>query len=138
MMREQCGPRGEGFSRRRFLRENAKLHEIWPEPSIDNLIATASTEPESWSLWLAAWLIRAWGLVLVGLVVAFLVSFYFSANTVIYAIMRKRVDGTPLDEVHAWSDETANETIPAETPSGTTEDEAQSESDAERSDATSE
>ena len=37
--------------------------------------------------------------------VSFVISFYFSANTIIYALMRNRVDGTPLDEVYEEPEE---------------------------------
>jgi len=86
---------------------NEKLRAIWPEPVFDNLLGTAAAAPEVWSLWLAAFLIRVWVLVVIGLLVSFLLSFYFSAGTIIYDLMRNRVDGTPLDEVYEAPEETA-------------------------------
>jgi hypothetical protein len=41
----------------------------------------------------------------VGLMVSFVISFYFSANTIIYALMRNRVDKTALTEVCTHSGE---------------------------------
>ena len=38
-------------------------------------------------------------LVVVGLVLAFAISFYFSAGTVIYCLLRNKVDNTALDNV---------------------------------------
>jgi hypothetical protein len=35
------------------------------------------------------------------LVVSFIISFYFSANTIIYSLMRNRVDNTALDDIYA-------------------------------------
>jgi hypothetical protein len=50
-------------------------------------------------LWLAALLVRIWVLAVIGLTVSFIISFYFSANTIIYALMRHRTDGNPLEEI---------------------------------------
>jgi hypothetical protein len=47
--------------------------------------------------------------------VSFVISFYFSANTVIYALMRHRVDGTPLDEVYTGPKEPSAPPMPSET-----------------------
>ena len=80
--------------------QTEKLHSIWPEPTFTSFLGSAGTLPETWSLWLAALLIRGWVLAVVGLLAAFLISFYFSANTIIYALMRRGVDGTPLEEVY--------------------------------------
>lgn len=83
-----------------FLRHNEKLYAIWPEPTFTSFLGPASAMPEAGSLWLAALLIRVWVLGVVGLLAAFLISFYFSANTIIYALLRRGVDGTPLEEVY--------------------------------------
>ncbi len=91
-----------------------KLRAIWPEPDFDNLLGVAATAPETWSLWLGALLIRLWTLAVAGLVVSFIVSFCFSASTVIYALLRNRVDGTPLDEVYEDSGEALPESVQAD------------------------
>jgi len=89
------------FLRIGFLRQGEKLEAIWPEPTFASFLGPAGSLPEGWSLWLAALLIRLSVLAVIGLVVAFVVSFHFSAHTIIYALMRHRVHGTPLDEVYA-------------------------------------
>jgi hypothetical protein len=48
----------------------------------------------------AAWLIQFWVYLTIGLVGAFAISFYFSANTIIYYLMRREVDATDLDDVY--------------------------------------
>lgn len=98
---------------------NAKLQAIWPEPSFDSLLGTAAAAPETWSLWLGALLIRIWVLAVVGLMISFVISFYFSANAIIYALMRNRVDGTPLDEVYEEPEEATGEPVPADSSSQT-------------------
>lgn len=100
------------FLRLGFLQDNAKLIAIWPEPSFANLLGEAAASPTNWSTSLGAFLIHVWVLFVVGLVVSFVVSFYFSANTIIYALMRNRVDKTALDEVYTYAGEFATE--PAE------------------------
>ncbi len=90
-----------------FLDGNAKLTAIWPEPKFADLLGGASASPATWSVSAGAFLIHVWGLVVVGLIVSFVISFYFSANTIIYALMRNRVDKTALDEVYTYAGEFA-------------------------------
>ncbi|MCH8194176.1 MAG: hypothetical protein IIA65_09195 [Planctomycetes bacterium] len=44
-------------------------------------------------------MIHAGVMSVVGLMAAFVVSYCFSANTIIYALIRNRVDGTDLSQV---------------------------------------
>jgi len=90
-----------------FLGGNAKLHAIWPEPTFASFLEAPGTVPGTWSVGLAASLVRLWVLAVVGLMASFVISFYFSANTIIYALMRHRVDRTPLAEVYTSPQETA-------------------------------
>jgi hypothetical protein len=102
-----------------------KLQAIWPQPTFNNLLGTTAAEPETWSLWLGAFLIRVWVLVVIGLMISFLISFYFTAGTIIYALMRNRVDGTPLDEIYEAPEETTHAPGPLESPRpGVSPDEA--------------
>lgn len=110
-----------------FLGDNLKLHAMWPEPTFAEFVGPAGPAPETGLLWLGALLIRLWVLAIVGLMVSFLISFYFSAHTVIYALMRSRVDHTPLDEVYMCSEEAAVEPAPSETVSEPTPTEPEQE-----------
>ena len=92
-----------------FLSTNEKLANIWPEPAFTNFLGSATATPTNWSTSAGSFLIHVWVLVVVGLMVSFLISFYFSANTIIYALMRNRVDKTTLDEIYTGSDEMAAE-----------------------------
>ena len=58
-----------------------------------------------WTQSVAAWMIRLAVLCMVGLLVAFVVSFSFSCNTIIYALMRKRVDNIDLTVVRSIYEE---------------------------------
>ncbi len=76
-----------------------KLAAVWPEPSYMKL-HTLSNATTNWTESLAAFVIYLLTLIVVGLVVSFILSFYFSANTVIYALMRKKVDNTAIDDIY--------------------------------------
>ena len=86
-------------------KQGDKLTAIWPEPNFMNLLGAASLTELNWSESIAAFLVCLSLLVVVGLVVSFIISFYFSANTIIYAILRNRVDGTGLEDVYTGFDE---------------------------------
>jgi hypothetical protein len=76
-----------------------KIAAIWPEPSFSRLVAYSSAAG-SRSESVAAILVYLSALVIVGLVASFIISFYFSSNTVIYALMRNQVDDTPIELVY--------------------------------------
>jgi len=48
----------------------------------------------------SAGIMQFWIYLVIGLIGAFAISFYFSANTVIYYLMRREVDATDLDDVY--------------------------------------
>lgn len=110
-----------------FLSQNEKLTQIWPAPNFTHFLGAAEADPTSWSTKAGAFLVYVWVLVVVGLMVSFVISFYYSANTIIYALMRNRVDKTALDEVYTGSDEMAAQSaLPIPRPQAeTTESEAQ-------------
>jgi hypothetical protein len=85
-----------------------KLEAIWPKPQFTNLMSSASYAA-NWTESFSAFLIYLFLLIVVGLVVAFIFSFYFSANTVIYALMRNKVDNTPLDEIYTTTEKIETE-----------------------------
>jgi hypothetical protein len=102
-----------------FFGHNEKLLQIWSGPLFDNFYGAVSATPHTWSVELGAWLVRFWITVVVGLVASFAISFYFSAHTIIYALMRNRVDKTPLDEVYTGPEESALETAAVARAAGT-------------------
>ncbi len=93
-----------------ILGDNSKLTAIWAGPSFWNLLGPASSTTANWTQSLAALLVHLYLLAIIGLVVSFIISFYFSANTIIYALMRNRVDNTALDDVYTLIDEGKIET----------------------------
>ena len=80
-----------------------KLAAIWPEPSFMNLLGSSGQSTAIWSESFAGFLIHLVLLLVVGLLVSFVISFYFSANTIIYSLMRNRVDNTALDDIYTCS-----------------------------------
>lgn len=62
---------------------------------------------------LGAILVAIWVYLTIAMVGAFAISFYFSANTIIYYLMRREVDATELDDVYLeQSDEEFGDTAP--------------------------
>lgn len=75
-----------------------KLQRIWSKPSFFYFL-NRTTDPANWSETVASGVIYAFMLLLVGLVLALIISFVFSATTIIYSLMRKKVDKVDFDEV---------------------------------------
>ena len=77
-----------------------KLSVIWPRPSFTSLLGSSDLAASNWAESVAAFLIHLFLLAVLGLLISFIISFYFSANTVIYALLRNKVDDIALDDVH--------------------------------------
>ncbi len=94
-----------------FLQNNEKLTAIWPQPNFTDFLGSTAASPANGAASAGAFLIYMWVLCVVGLMVSFVISFYFSANTIIYALMRNRVDRTALDEIYTGSDEISADSL---------------------------
>jgi len=75
-----------------------KLHRIWTEPTFFHLL-NAPLKATTWSEQAAAFLIQLNLLFIVGLVMALIVSYFFSSITVLYGLMRKKVDKIGFTQV---------------------------------------
>jgi hypothetical protein len=73
---------------------------LWPPPDWQNLTYNIDYAHLKWSEKIAAGEISFWVYMTIGLLGAFAISFYFSANTIIYYLMRREVDATELDDVY--------------------------------------
>jgi hypothetical protein len=73
---------------------------MWPAPSSQQLPYNIDALSLSGAQWLGAFLVSMWVYLAIGLLGAFAISFYFSANTIIYFLMRREVDATELDDVY--------------------------------------
>ena len=87
-------------------KEVNKLTAIWPKPDFMKLLGSSDIATTNWSESVAAFLVYLFLLAVVGLVVSFIISFYFSANTIIYSLMRYKVDNTALEDMYTYFDET--------------------------------
>jgi hypothetical protein len=77
-----------------------KLDVIWPAPTYNNLIAWPTWEAMNGWEAVSGVLVLIWVLPIAGLVLAFLLSYCSSASTVIYFLLRRKVDATDLDDVY--------------------------------------
>ncbi len=119
------------FVSRGFFRtaENGQdlFHTMWPQPEMWNLPYDVNFLALGTGGDIAASLILFWVYLVISMLGAYAISFYFSANTIIYYLMRKDVDATELDDVYVEQmEEEFTETPPApekpataaETPTG--------------------
>lgn len=89
-----------------------KLSAIWSEPSFMKLSGAPLPPATTFSEAAGALLVQLSLWVVLGLIIAVIVSFYFSANTIIYSLMRKKVDNTALDDIYThFEDEITEPTI---------------------------
>jgi len=75
-----------------------KLHRIWAPPTFFRLLSTPA-EAANWSEAFASFLISLAMLFIIGLVMALIVSYFFSSVTVLYSLMRKKVDKISFSRV---------------------------------------
>ena len=81
-----------------------KLSALWPEPKFMDLIASNATVAKGVEYY-AACIIYLFLCVVTGLVISVVISFYFSANTITYSLMRNKVDNAAIDEVYSDSED---------------------------------
>ncbi len=83
--------------------------------------------PLSGTEMVAMWLIACWVFMLVTLVAAFIISFYFCGVTEVYFLLRRDVDATDWEEIYYEEDddllamETADATTPSDSPADAAE-----------------
>jgi hypothetical protein len=83
----------------------SKLTAIWPRPEFMKLLKYKDVVATNWTESVGAVLIYLFLLAVVGLIVSFIISFYFSANTIIYSLMRYKVDNTAIEDMYTYFDE---------------------------------
>ena len=102
-------------------KEVDKLTAIWPKPLFIKLLGDTDPVATNWTESVAVFLVYLFVLVVVGLVVSFIISFYFSANTIIYSLMRNTVDNTAISDIYMHFEEAeieppTTELLPQEEP----------------------
>lgn len=76
-----------------------KIQRLWRQPDFVDLLSKASGAA-NWSESLVSYVIFLFLLMIVGLLLAYVVSYVFSASTVIYALMRKKVDRVAFEQIY--------------------------------------
>ncbi len=74
---------------------------MWPNPMITGRLSySADYQTLSAGQRIGAFFMNCWVMLLVSFLGAFAISLYFSANTIIYYLMRGEVDSTEMDDVY--------------------------------------
>ncbi len=74
---------------------------MWPNPlDTGRLSYTADYQALTFGQKIGAFFMNCWVMFLVSFLGAFAISLYFSANTIVYYLMRSEVDSTELDDVY--------------------------------------
>jgi len=81
--------------------ENAnKLKTIWPVSEREILDFSRWPQGTNWTEAISTFLVSLNIWIITVLIISFALSFYFCANTIIYAMMRNKVDGTELSDIY--------------------------------------
>jgi len=86
----------------------APLESVFPAPELGQLSYEIDTAGLSVTERIAAVIIRVYYMLTVGLIAAYAISFYFSAYSLIYLVLRNRCDGTDAGEVFIERDPAAD------------------------------
>jgi hypothetical protein len=89
------------------LGETSKIPVIWKEPTWASLHGNFNWQAMGTGETVAAIFIWIWTAIVAALVGAFLLSFLASSSTVIYTLLRRKVDATDLDDVYVPETEEA-------------------------------
>ena len=81
-----------------IVNQSAKLERIWPEPKLLSFLTTPLAS-EVWSESASSVVIYLFMLGIVGILLSYIVSYFFSSATVIYALMRKKVDKIEAEQI---------------------------------------
>jgi len=106
---------GEGLSS-----EADKVDVLWTAPQFQSLFGPFSWSAMSGPEKIGAFLIGAWVFLAAASVAAYLISFFSSASTCIYLLLRRKVDATDLDGVYVEEAPEEFEQPGPETPEGET------------------
>jgi hypothetical protein len=98
----------------------SKLDLIWPLGGIDALYSWPDWSSLEWYEYISAVLIAIYVLLVVALMWSFLASFYYSASTVIYMLLRRDVDGTDLADIYDEEPEQGDVQTPIAQPAAAT------------------
>ncbi|MEI8197967.1 MAG: hypothetical protein WCI73_18900, partial [Phycisphaerae bacterium] len=99
-----------------------KLDALWPAPRFFKLWPDVNWWAMSWTEWVGAGMLHGWLFLLFAALGGYVMSYYYSANTIIYFLLRRSVDGQSLSDIAPPEEEAQAEAPPpATTPVATTE-----------------
>ena len=111
---------GHGVFRRRGRVENLFRVRAPSRSDGGNLlggdVAQSERRPAEWYNQISATLVSLWVMLVFLLVIGFGYSYFFSAGTMIYLLMRRKVDETEMDEVYLEEDEPDEPLLPPSPP----------------------
>jgi len=79
--------------------EGEKIERIWSKPNLLSFLNSAS-HPTGWSESVTSFVIYLFMLGIVGILLSYIVSYFFSSAAVIYALMRKKVDKIDINRIY--------------------------------------
>ena len=81
-----------------IVKQAPKLERIWPEPTLLSF-PKMSSAPAVWTESVSSIMIYLFMLGIVGILLSYIVSYFFSSAAVIYALMRKKVDKIETERI---------------------------------------
>ncbi|MDY7011045.1 MAG: hypothetical protein SVV80_09880 [Planctomycetota bacterium] len=99
-----------------------KLDVMWTKPTFDSFYGPWQSEAMTGSEAAASVILAGWVYLVIGVVAAFGICFFFSAATNIYYLLRRKIDATDLDDVYV-EEAIEQEALPEETPPADTDEE---------------
>lgn len=88
--------------------QGEKIERMWVRPDFLNILNKASGAA-NWSESVASYVIYLFLLILVGFLLAYVISYVLSASTIIYALIRKKVDRVAYDAIYLHLEQVKNE-----------------------------
>ena len=86
-----------------------KLETLWPTPRFGRMWTPVNWWAMSWTEYLGSGILHLWMFLLMCSVAAFVVSLYYSSNTILYFLLRRSVDGQSLMEIYEEDDKVASQ-----------------------------
>ncbi|MCL2648867.1 MAG: hypothetical protein FWD61_18025 [Phycisphaerales bacterium] len=99
-----------------------KLDTLWPLPKFapdSGLLSGTNWYAMNWSETIGSACMHVWMYLFVFAVAGYVISYYFSVNTIVYLLLRRSVDGQPTTEVFQAPPQPAPQAAPTPTPAPT-------------------
>jgi hypothetical protein len=77
-----------------------RIDALWTAPTLDHLRPDFEWAHVSGWESVSAIFIMLWVYLLIGAMYAFMISYYYSASTIVYFLLRREADATDLDDVY--------------------------------------